>query len=148
LTAAYCGTRLVQSVTRLATGLRVETQNPRTLNAVAFGKAADKLEKLLMATNDYPTGPTGPTGPQVRSIPGVIGSSIEAPPNYPDNPAQSPTLDPNPSAGVPANIDKVVQGMVIMQGCPQCGRAFPSDQFSSHVQAENESPYTLSLIHI
>jgi hypothetical protein len=69
--------------------------------------------------------------------------NTQAPPGYPEAPNfPNANFDPNPSAGVPANIDRVVQGMQIMAACNACGRAYAEGpEFLAHVQAENESPF-------
>jgi hypothetical protein len=69
--------------------------------------------------------------------------NLNAPPGYPTAPfIPGAGFNAGPQAGQPANIDKVVQGMVIMQGCGACGRAYPTGtEYLAHVQAHNESPF-------
>ena len=79
-------------------------------------------------------------GPRVGGVP-AIGSSTTSPSGYPLNPAGNPAVDGRPAAGIVPDVGSIAQGIQLMSACVNCGRAFPADQLSSHVQEENESPF-------
>jgi hypothetical protein len=75
------------------------------------------------------------------------GSSIEAPPDYPSNPAQAPSQSEDVGKGIPQTPAFVSMGIDLMEPCYVCGRAYPPapsgtlPSLGEHLQSHNESPF-------